>query len=100
MAMCNYKRLSRIIDDNRLTSTPRQKMIVFALMTTPQSCSVHEKVDALADLADAYNRTFADKNLGEDERDRTLQGMRGEWNEALDDLEAAFPDLNALARAA
>jgi len=91
--------LAYLATDPTLKMEPRHQAILFAIgrrEPTPTSAEFIRRFGAL--IVD-YDYTHCDGRLGEDERDRTLQGIRSEWNEALDELVAAFPDIETDAAA-
>lgn len=86
--------------DPHLKMDPSHKAIIQQIgrdAPTPTSIGFFRR---FGELIVEYDYTCSDSSLGEGERDRTLQGIRGEWNEALEDLISAYPNIETPAAAA
>jgi len=78
--------------DHKLAGDPETKKLL-ARLADVENCDRHQALIALADDYDGWS-----KEDECDSRDATLQGIRGEWNEAIADLSAAFQAFDAAIR--
>ena len=80
--------VQRLID-HKLASDAETKSLL-ARLAAVDNCDRHQTLIALAADYDSWS-----KEPECDSRDATLQGIRGEWNEAIEDLADAFSAFDA-----